>query len=200
MEKLHQMVLWLYHLYIMERYLDKLDRLQDLRGNNGTSGNVTTQWPHGSHPTVCPQLLSHPHSVGESWQVFCMGDWTDYCILTSFRLSLTVFGKKLQFWVLNHSKVLGNWGCVQRSSQLLWGSLSTLRSSTLSETRGLSTRLSIFPRSHTQNHHMNNTDWHSHCLLVTVLGIFQIKVCPLHTNPQVVNLQRCKPAFTCPIT
>lgn len=59
--------------------------------------------------------------------------------------------------------------------------------------------LSIFPRSHTQNDHMNNTDWHSHCLPVTVLGIFQITVCPLHTNLQAVNLQRCKPAFTCPI-
>lgn len=41
MEKLQQMVLGLYHLYIMEKYLDKLDRLQNLRGNKGTSENVT---------------------------------------------------------------------------------------------------------------------------------------------------------------
>ena len=55
MEKLHQMVLWLYHLYIMERYLDKLDRLQDLRGHNGTSGNVTEP----SDPMALTLLSAH---------------------------------------------------------------------------------------------------------------------------------------------
>lgn len=114
---------------------------------------------------------------------------TELTVHTDFlQTVLTVFGKKLQFEGLNHSKVLGNWGWL-RSSQLLWGSSSTLRSH-LSET-GLSTRLSVFLHSHTQNHHMNNTDWHSHYLLVTVLGIFKLQYVPYI---QIFQLWTCKDA------
>lgn len=55
MEKLHQMVLGLSHLYIMERYLDKLDRLQNLWGNEGTCVNVTEP----SDPMALTRLSAH---------------------------------------------------------------------------------------------------------------------------------------------
>lgn len=48
-------------------------------GNNGTSVSVTCSRDPTAYSTVCPQLLSHLHSVGESWQIFSVEDWTLLC-------------------------------------------------------------------------------------------------------------------------
>ena len=98
------------------------------------------QWPLGSSSTVCPQLLSHLHGVGESWQIFSVRDWTLLC-LDFLQIVPYPVWEKMQFWVLNHSKVLGNLGRMQRGSQLLWGSSGILRSSTLPETWRLFTHI-----------------------------------------------------------
>lgn len=77
--------------------------------NRQTAKSQSEQWdifkpkapqrPHSSHSSVCPQLLSHLRSVGESWQIFSVGECTNFSQIVPYSVwkeDVTLSFKPLQ--------------------------------------------------------------------------------------------------------